>query len=463
MKSFYKYIFIFLLLINCQAEEEYTEILTAEENEEYSGGDATVFDISENAFGFQAPNLLNQEQLEFFVGNSLFNLNWVVSPSSTTARDGLGPLFNSRSCSGCHFKDGRGRPPIYSGELSHGLLLRLSIDEDSKGKPLGDLIYKGQLQDQSIPNIATEGGFDVSYEEINGTFDDGTSYTLYKPTYTFTGLNYGALDSQIKVSPRIANHMSGLGLLDAIPNEIILSNTDEFDSNNDGISGKANYVWNVEENKLTLGKFGWKANQPSIKQQVAGAFNGDMGITTSLFPDENCPPNVNCDDIANGGSPELPDDDFEKVVLYSSSLAVPARRDWEDQDVLQGKKLFEENKCNACHIQTYTTGTHPTLTAMSNQIIHPYTDLLLHDMGDDLSDNRTDFLATGNEWRTPPLWGIGLIETVNGHTNFLHDGRAQSLEEAILWHGGEAERAKNNFKSLNITERNQLIKFLESL
>ena len=467
MLSIHKSIFFgfyFLLFISCSSEDDVMyEPLVPETNEAFSGGDATVFDISKNAFGFQAPNLTNDEQLNFFVGNSLFNLNWVTSPASTTARDGLGPLFNARSCSGCHFKDGRGRAPLFNGEFSHGLLLRLSMGENANGAPIGDANYKGQLQDQSIPTVTTEGGFSVAYTTVTGKYSDGTAYELRKPVYSLNDLSLGAPNGNLKISPRVANQMSGLGLLEAISEATLKSFVDENDINSDGISGRLNYVWDVQTNQLEIGKFGWKANQPNVHQQVAGAFNGDMGITSSLFPDENCPPNIDCSALPNGGNPEIDDDDLLKVVLYSSTLAVPARRNWKDQEVLEGKRLFNEANCIACHIPKITTGVHPTITALSNQTIRPYTDLLLHDMGEDLSDNRPDFLAQGNEWRTQPLWGIGLIETVNEHTNLLHDGRARTIEEAILWHGGEAQKSKENFTKLNAEQRAKLIGFIKTL
>lgn len=462
-----KYLFIISLVLtvctSCtkDTDDEYVGLLP-ETGEEFSGGQATIFDISQNAFGFQAPNLTNEEGLNFFVGNSLFNQNWVTAPASTTARDGLGPLFNARACSGCHFKDGRGRAPEFTGEFSHGFLLRLAVGNGPFGEPIPDPNYGGQLQDQSIMGIDTEAGFEITYIEQSGNYADGTPYTLRKPTYTLTNPTQGAITAT-QVSPRVANHMSGMGLLEAISETTLLSFADENDANNDGISGKPNYVWEIESNSIQLGRFGWKANQPSVLQQAAGAFAGDLGITSSLFPDENCPPTVNCDDIPNGGSPEIEDDNLNKTVLYSQTLAVPGRRDWDTQDVLEGKAIFNQLNCVSCHIPKMTTGTHPTITALSNQTIFPYTDLLLHDMGAGLADGAQDYLANGNEWRTPPLWGIGLIENVNGHTFFLHDGRARNLEEAILWHGGEAETSKNEYKDLAASDRQKLILFLKSL
>ncbi|MEQ6119684.1 di-heme oxidoredictase family protein [Reichenbachiella sp. MALMAid0571] len=450
-----------ITIISC-GSDEIDPTLFPEENEELSGGLTTIFDESPNAFGLQAPNLSSDEGLLFFVGNSFFNQNWVTSPSSTTARDGLGPYFNARACSSCHFKDGRGRPPEFSGELNTGLLLRLGSNTlDAHGGSSADINYGGQLQDQSILGIMEEGGFEILYSEVTGEYEDGTKYSLRKPLYKLLGLNYGDLSADTQISPRVAQQMIGLGLLEAVSEQDIVAMADENDSNNDGISGKPNYVWNVEKQSKTIGRFGWKANQPTVLQQSAGALNGDIGITSRLFPDENCV--KGCDDLANGGEPEIDDDDLDKIALYSSTLAVPARRNWDDQQVLKGKKVFNEIGCQNCHIPKLTTGQHPSIEALSNQEIRPYTDLLLHDMGEGLADNRPDFEANGKEWRTAPLWGIGLVNIVNSHTFFLHDGRARNLEEAILWHDGEGKSAKDAFLALELSNRQHLITFLESL
>ena len=458
--------FMALLMSSCSFGDEYLE-----EGEELSGGQATIFDTTPNAFSLPAPGLERQDELLFFVGNSFFNQNWVTAPASTTARDGLGPLFNTRSCAGCHFKDGRGRPPEKDGELGTGFLMRLSIPgRDIHGAVLPEPTYGGQLQDQAIQNVAPEGQIKISYEEITGTFADGESYTLRKPTYTFTDLAYGELHPEFQFSPRVANQIIGMGLLEAIPEETLLALADPNDADEDGISGRPNYVWDHLNQRTALGRFSWKANQPTIFQQVADAFWGDIGVTsrgssrTGPTNDQNCTESQTaCQNALDGGQPEIEDDDFLKVVLYSSSLAVPARRNWDDPTVLEGKKLFMKAGCDSCHTPKLETGIHPMIPALSKQTIRPYTDLLLHDMGDGLADGRPDFQATGNEWRTPPLWGIGLIETVNGHTYYLHDGRARNLMEAILWHGGEAEAAKNRILNLNKEEREALLRFLESL
>lgn len=456
---------LFIVLTACENNDEgYIDTpLVAEENEEFSGGETTVFDISPNAFGFQAPNLDEDNGLLFFTGNSLFNQNWVTAPASTTARDGLGPLFNARSCSGCHFKDGRGQAPAFDDELSTGLLFRLSVfGTDSNGSNLPDPNYGGQFQDDVIQNVSVEGKIRITYTPLVMNYPDGSSVSLQAPEYSFIDLNYGPMASDVQVSPRVANQMIGLGLLDAIPESSLLSYADENDNNADGISGKPNYVYDIATQSEKLGRFGWKSNQPNLKQQVAAAFSGDLGITSSLFPNENCPPGVDCSAIANGGSPEIPEDNLDKVTLYSATLAVPARRDYDTKNVLEGKQLFESVNCIACHIPEFTTGSY-AIEALENQIIRPYTDLLLHDMGSGLADNTPDFKATGNEWRTPPLWGIGLIETVNSHTNLLHDGRARNIEEAILWHGGEATKSKEDFMALSLTDRTKLIDFIQSL
>jgi CxxC motif-containing protein (DUF1111 family) len=467
MKNYIKGILVLLsvLLFSCSQDnvDEYLP-LTAEDGEQYSGGETTVFNKSEEAFGFSALNLTFAEGKEFAVGNSFFRQNWVAAPASTTARDGIGPFFNAISCSSCHFKDGRGRAPLLDGETGHGLLLRLSIaGVDANGSNLPDPIYGGQLQDGAILGQTLEGKIKILYQPIIETFADGTVVVLQKPIYQISNLGFGALASNLQISPRIANQVIGMGLLEAIPESVLLGFSDENDTNKDGISGRLNYVHDVASNSKKIGRFGWKANQPNVRQQVAGAFLGDMGITTSLFPNENAPFGVDLSMIPNGGTPEISDINFERVVFYSSTLAVPARRNYTDENVLKGKKIFQTIGCASCHIPKIQTGNTHKIAALNNQTIRPYTDLLLHDMGADLADNTPDFKATGSEWRTQPLWGIGLIETVNNHTNLMHDGRAKNVTEAILWHGGEGKFAKEKFKKLTVQERNDLLAFINSL
>jgi len=448
----------------CSKNEDGYVPLTAEDGEQFSGGSSTVINATQEAFGFASATLSENDKIDFGVGNSLFRQSWVSAPSSTTARDGLGPYYNAVSCSNCHFKDGRGRPPAFDGELGKGLLLRLSMSgQDATGGSLGDPIYGHQLQDNAINGPIIKGQIGITYQIITETFDDGTTVQLQKPIYHINNPGYGNLADGLLISPRIANQIVGLGLLEAVPQATILSFADENDNNGDGISGRANYVYDRESNSQKMGRFGWKANQPSVKQQVAAAFSGDMGITSYLFPTETCPPGVDCGAIPNGGSPEITDINFNSVVLYSQTLSVPVRRNYKEQNVLRGKQIFGDLNCIACHRSKMQTGNEHPISGMRNQTIRPYTDLLLHDMGPALADNAPDFLASGSEWRTPALWGMGLVNTVNGHTKLMHDGRANNVTEAILWHGGEAEQAKQNFKKLSAKDRDDLLAFLNSL
>jgi len=445
-----------LLIIGCTSSSSSSTETTTAVSSELSGGSMTIFDTTSAAFSHANPSLSGDDLTHFLTGESFFDTTWVAAPSSTEGVDGLGPFFNARSCIDCHANDGRGRPPEDGGHFL-SLLLRLSIDGvTDTGAPMPDPIYGGQLQGFSILTVTGEGDASVTYEEISGTYDDGEEYTLLNPTYEISNLGYGSLDASIMISPRVAPAMIGLGLLEDVDELEILEYADENDADNDGISGKPNYVWDVENETTALGRFGWKANQPSVRQQVAGAFLGDIGITSPIFPSQNITETQenNNDELTHGGNPEIEERLFSRVVLYSKNLAVPARRDVDDETVMRGEDLFDSLNCTACH--------RPTLTA-NGETIQPFTDLLLHDMGEGLADNRPDFDASGQEWRTPPLWGIGLVETVNGHTRFLHDGRARNLEEAILWHGGEAEESKNAFKSLASSDRDALITFLESL
>ena len=426
------------------------------------GGDTTAFTAGSNAFELSARNLTNEERRTFEIGDSFFTQNWVAAPSSTEARDGLGPTFNAQSCSSCHAHDGRARPPTGSDDPVRGLLLRLSVH--GPDGPVPDPVYGGQLQDRAIIGVEVEGRIGIEYEEVAGVYPDGTTYSLRKPIYSILDLAFGPVDPDIMVSPRIAPAVMGMGLLEAIPEARIRELADPDDADGDGISGRPNEVWDIRRNELALGRFGWKSNEPTVEQQAAGAFRGDIGITSTLFPDENCPSAQNsCASAINGGSPEVPDERLRKVTFYVQTLAVPAMRDVDDPEVERGARLFVKANCAACHTPRHVTGGDHPIPALRDQVIFPYTDLLLHDMGDGLADNRPDGLASGSEWRTPPLWGIGLVETVNGHTMFLHDGRARNLEEAILWHGGEALESRNHFMGMPKSDRDALLRFLRAL
>jgi CxxC motif-containing protein (DUF1111 family) len=295
--------------------------------------------------------------------------------------------------------------------------------------------------------------------------------TLRAPKYSIGNLGYGPLADGTMMSPRVAPPMIGLGLLEAVTEDQIMAGADPDDANKDGISGKPNQVWSRELNQVTLGRFGWKAGVPSIAEQTASAANGDIGLSTTMIAaaaGDCTETQKDCLDAPSGNSSayqnvELGDELFKLVVFYSHNLAVPARRTPDDPEVLKGKALFHATGCAFCHRPNFTTGEAKDQPHLSKQLIWPYTDLLLHDMGEGLADNRPDGAATGTEWRTAPLWGVGLTEKVNGHTLFLHDGRARNIKEAILWHGGEAETARDAFAKLSKEDRERLIAFVNSL
>lgn len=426
-----------------------------------SGGEGTVFNDSSDAFAQGMPTLSREERRAFAVGNSFFTQNWVTAPSSTAGRDGLGPLLNAQSCSSCHFKDGRGAPPLTADDPQRGLLLRLSVPgPDGEAVPLEN--YGDQLQDRSINGVPAEGTMVITYDEVQGTYADGTAYTLQAPSYSIGSPAYGPIPDDVMISPRVAPAVFGVGLLQAVPESTILSAADPDDADGNGISGRPNHAPD-ESGAMVLGRFGWKANVATVNQQNTNAFHGDIGITSTLRPDQECTvAETACSDAPTGGAPEIDDQKVQRVEFYTRTLAVPARRNVAEPAAVQGEALFTSIGCSSCHTPEMQTGDSD-IGALKDQTIRPYTDLLLHDMGQGLADNRPDRDATGTEWRTAPLWGIGLVETVNGHTRFMHDGRARDLTEAILWHGGEAADAQNRFRQLSAAERAALISFLESL
>ncbi|MCP9490104.1 MAG: c-type cytochrome [Solirubrobacteraceae bacterium MAG38_C4-C5] len=435
------------------------------------GADATVFDTSPSAFALPLRKLGRLERRAFAVGNSFFNDNWVTAPASTEARDGLGPTFNAQSCSSCHFKDGRGQPPQGPEDPERGLLLRLSIPGPD-GQPRPVPVYGSQLQDRAISGVSPEGSVAITHVPRRGSYADGTRYTLLEPRYAIAGAAFGPIPADVMTSPRVAPPVFGTGLLEAVAEEDIVALADPTDADGDGISGRANRVPDAAsattselgpEGGTALGRFGWKANVPDVEQQNAQAFHGDIGVTSPLFTDQNCPEGQEgCADAPAGGRPEIDEQRLGRVTFYVRTLAVPARRGVGDPTTTRGEDTFRELGCAACHLPELQTGPSD-VPGLSNQAIRPYTDLLLHDMGPGLADGRPDGLASGSEWRTAPLWGIGLTETVNGHTRFLHDGRARNLEEAILWHGGEAAGAQRRFRALPRDDREALLAFLRSL
>ncbi|WP_159589951.1 di-heme oxidoredictase family protein [Chelativorans xinjiangense] len=435
--------------------------------------------INADVFSHPSANLEFEGEQRFLLGNGLFRKEWVSSPSSTQASDGLGPLFNARACQSCHIKDGRGHPPAHAEDSAVSLLVRLSVppgEEQEEAVRAGYLssapepVYGGQLQDFAVAGLPAEGRVRIDYEEIPVRLNGGETVRLRKPTIAVDNPGYGPLHPDAMLSARVAPPMIGLGLLEAIDEGDILAREDPEDVDGDGISGRARQVRD-ETGEWRLGRFGWKGNAASVKQQTADAFSGDMGLSTPLVPDhwgECTAAQKPCRKLPHGAQPhlgaeEVPAELLELVAFYSQNLAVPARRGVEDSQVLAGKRVFYETGCADCHTPKYVTRRDAAVPALAFQLIWPYTDLLLHDMGEGLADNRPEGTATGHEWRTPALWGIGLAKTVSGEAGFLHDGRARTLLEAVLWHGGEAEAARRKVVEMEKSDRDNLIRFLESL
>jgi CxxC motif-containing protein (DUF1111 family) len=417
------------------------------------------------AFTHPIASLDVDHRRDFSFGNRLFKTNWVPSPSQVKSFDGLGPLFNQASCFACHVENGRGQPPTTKDQALTSMLVRLSVhDPKSLNGASPHPVYGEQINDHAISGFRPEAEVHVSYDTIGGSFGDGTAYQLLKPTYSVKDAVNGPLSHNTMISPRVAPQMIGLGLLEAYASDAMAASADPDDSNGDGISGRLNKLLNPVTNSFDIGRFGWKATEIDLKRQNAIAAFGDIGLTSSLHAEENCSPQKS-ECIATAKAPELDLSDkfLERLTLYTRLIAVPAQRNPGDILVKRGEALFTGFGCAACHLPTLKTDDTAPLPELTNQIFHPFTDLLLHDMGEGLADGRPDGEASGNEWRTPPLWGIGLIETVNGHNRLLHDGRARGAAEAILWHGGEATKSKEAFRNAPKAERDALLAFLKSL
>lgn len=458
-----------------------TEFSKAEQWEELPGGSASNRQrFGREAFSQPSTNLSFEDRATFFIGDGLFRRTWVIAPSSTQTADGLGPLYNARACQQCHLKDGRGHPPAGPDDSAVSMFLRLSVPPQDKAQEqllasgrasvIPEPTYGGQLQDLAIPGHMPEGRMVISYEEQPVELAGGEVAHLRIPTYDIGDPAYGPLHPAIMLSPRVTPPMIGLGLLEAIDEADILAGADPDDADGNGISGRPNQVWSLERNTVMLGRFGWKAGQPSLMEQSAGAFAGDIGISNPLHPDPwgDCTQaQAACRSAPHGngetGGFEATAEIMGLVQFYARNLAVPARRNVDAPEVLRGKSLFYGAGCIGCHTPKFATRTNYAVSALSNQLIWPYTDLLLHDMGEGLADHRPEGEATGREWRTAPLWGIGHTEDVSGHTFFLHDGRARNLTEAILWHGGEAESMRDAFASMPNADRDDLIAFLNAL
>lgn len=468
------------------------QLVTFDPQEIKQGGDTGISITSSESYSKPSSNLSASRKGSFFIGNAFFRQPWVVAPASTDSRDGLGALFNVAACQSCHIKDGRGHAPMSSEDDADSLLIRLAMPattDEERAQLQNSLIekvvhpmYGGQLQDRGIQGVPAESRIAVQWTDKPVTFADGHVETLRAPTFHLTNPGYGAFDDEMMVSPRVALPMIGLGLLEQIPDDDIKKQAVDNDSAD--ISGKFNWVMDPQTGKTALGRFGWKAGQTKLLTQNQSAFNEDMGLTSNIRPHESCMPEqtacVNATtgaDEQGGGKPpvEVNDEVAKFVEFYTRNLAVPHRRNAEDKLVLAGKKRFYDMGCQSCHTPRYQLPkTDDDHLEQHGQVIYPYTDLLLHDMGDELADRtiagklppkdaQVEFLANSYEWRTPALWGIGLAQTVDPQATFLHDGRARTLMEAVLWHGGEAEKQKQKVLQLDKQGRAELTAFLQSL
>jgi CxxC motif-containing protein (DUF1111 family) len=454
-----------------------TNFSEAETWEDLPGGSATNRKrFGREAFSQPSGNLSFEDRGTFFIGNGVFRRAWVIAPSSTQSADGLGPLYNARGCQRCHLKDGRGHPPAGPDDSAVSMFLRLSIPPQDKAQEellssrrasvIPEPTYGGQLHDLAVPGVKPEGRMVITYGERPVELAGGEIAQLRVPAYSVGEPGYGPLHPDAMLSPRVTPAMIGLGLLEAIEDADILAGADPEDADGDGISGRPNRVWSLEHNKVMLGRFGWKAGQASLMDQSAGAFAGDIGISSPLAPDPwgDCTAaQTDCRDAPHGGSLDAPAEVMDLLLFYVRNLAVPARKDPGAPEVLRGKALFYGAGCTGCHRPKFAIGRDYAVPALAGQLIWPYTDMLLHDMGEGLADKRPEGEASGSEWRTPPLWGIGYTQAVSDHTYFLHDGRARNLTEAILWHGGEAQAARDTFVSMPKEDRAALLAFLNSL
>jgi CxxC motif-containing protein (DUF1111 family) len=411
-----------------------------------------VDDATPLAFQQALPGLSSTELQQFGEGRGLFNRLWVAAPSLEPTLDGLGPTFNQSGCAACHLRTGRGKAPAGPNERLRGLLVRLSVPSGAAAVP--HPIYGDQLQESAILGVPAEGRVVVSWQDEPRTLADGSVVTLRRPTLQLTRLAFGDI-GEVLMSPRVAPQVVGAGLLDAVADATLeqLAAT----SRPDGISGRVNHL------PEGLGRFGWKANMASLRQQTAGAFAGDLGITSSLHPTENCPTAQSACGATPFDTPDLNDEQLDAVVFYQGALAVPAPRHQDEAQVVQGRALFSAAGCQHCHLPELQSGATAALPVLANQRFAAYTDLLLHDMGEGLADGRPDHEADGREWRTPPLWGLGLVPVVNEHHELLHDGRARSVLEAVLWHEGEGAAAAQRVAAMNAAEREALAAFVLSL
>ena len=459
----------FLTILLCLAG-----IASAQEAGIGSDNGFTVARADQDAYSQPAPVLSYRESETFLQGRSHFKRRWVASVAFN-GEWGLGPTFIQTRCSECHVNNGRGGPPKTPDEQLATMLVRLSLpgaNEHDGPRPdpnYGDQFQNNALQGQSIDfqyswePVPAEAALYLDWEERSVALPDGENVVLRKPVLRIEKLAFGPMGEGAMTSLRNTPPLVGLGLLEAVPEESILKLAQT--QKNLGLNGRPNYVWDAINRRAALGRFGWKANVPSLLQQVAGAFLGDIGVTSRIFRQQNCPPvQKSCQVQAPGNDPEVIDADLNDLELWLRGGAVPAQRDAGNPVVRRGENMFGRAACGGCHVpELKTAEIYPSFPKLANRTFRAYTDLLVHDMGDELADGRPDFKAGPRDWRTAPLWGVGLSGTVNGQSALLHDGRARNVTEAILWHGGEAAASREAFSKLPKADREALVKFVEAI
>jgi CxxC motif-containing protein (DUF1111 family) len=429
-----------------------------------TGGTLTHFDRGRDAYARPAPGLSAAELRRFGLGNRVFNTRWVQAPASVSGFDGLGPVFNRDSCSGCHQNDGRGRPPdAQAPELRDSFVIKISSPHRRAQRQIADR-FGPQLNTAGIAGVAGEGRIELSYQTSSGRYADGSAFELRKPQMRITEPHL-PLPRKAQLGLRVAPAVFGLGLIEAIPAEALLAQADADDTDGDGISGRVNWVVAQGQAKPQIGRFGWKAHAASLADQSVDAAFQDIGLTSADRPAQNCAPAQQlCRSAYADESVELDANLLSALVSYLQTLGVPARRaDLDAGRDAEGLRLFARLGCADCHRPLWRSGQSHPLALLREQTFYPFSDFLLHDMGDGLAGGGSDGTADSREWRTPPLWGLGLLERVNGHTLLLHDGRARSVAEAVLWHDGEGREAREAFRNASLAERRLLTDFVLGL
>lgn len=445
----YKWLKVVLMVLACSAVSGANNALAQDLTD--LGGDLSVDIPPKFALTLPSPNTASQERFnQHLDGFVSFNHSFIVDRDSRN-RLILGPRFNNSACSGCHLGDGKGEVALSKNAQFSAMIIKVALRGlTSTGAPRDVPGVGGQLQDKAR-SARDLYKIRLSWKSLRGYYPDGERYSLRNPLLKFKVPSLNAKrQKRVVHSLRMAPALIGMGLLEAVPNETLIALSDPDDLDGDGISGRVSYVPNRSTGLSDIGRFGFKASHPSVMQQSAAAFFNDMGMTNALFS-------------KRGSSDEVSDEVLDETTKYLQYAGVIKARNQESPDVVAGKVLFQQVGCAKCHTMTLVTG-ESSVPEVSNQTFHPFTDLLLHDMGSGLADNRPEFSASGREWRTTPLWGLGIFDQLNKEKiRYLHDGRARTVTEAILWHGGEGRKSREAFKKLSKSERAQLLDFLDSI